>query len=125
MCTGCIYGNKCFFRHVEAEEKPSKKSKKGGLTGSVALLKESYTIGLCVSWELSEKICSTGRRKIGIGTWHQRKIREKRVHREDLFKSVNFMSVVLARLSVRRGHKRRSCTKKGAPAEQHETCRKC
>ena len=31
---------KCFFRHVEAEEKPSKKSKKGA-KGSVASLKES------------------------------------------------------------------------------------
>ena len=36
---GCIHGNKCFFSHVEAEEKPSKKSKKGGAKGSVALLK--------------------------------------------------------------------------------------
>ena len=25
--TGCIYGNDCCFRHFEAEEKPSKKSK--------------------------------------------------------------------------------------------------
>ena len=36
------------FRHVEAEEKPSKKSKKGGAKGSVALLKESAQLG-CVS----------------------------------------------------------------------------
>ena len=28
--TGCNYGNKCYCRHVEAGEKPSKKSKKGG-----------------------------------------------------------------------------------------------
>ena len=45
---GCKYGRKCFFRHVEAEEKPSKKSKKGGAKGSVALLKESTQLG-CVS----------------------------------------------------------------------------
>ena len=38
----------CFFRHVEAEEQPSKKSKKGGAKGSVALLKESTQLG-CVS----------------------------------------------------------------------------
>ena len=38
----------CFFRHVEAEEKSSKKSKKGGAKGSVALLKESAQLG-CVS----------------------------------------------------------------------------
>ena len=37
-----------FFRHVEAEERPSKKSKKGGAKGSVALLKESTQLG-CVS----------------------------------------------------------------------------
>ena len=37
--TGCINGRKCFFRHVEAEEKPSNKSKKGDAKGSVALLK--------------------------------------------------------------------------------------
>ena len=32
--TGCKYGRTCFFRHVEADEKPSKKSKKGGAKGS-------------------------------------------------------------------------------------------
>ena len=42
---GCIYGDKCHFRHVEAKEKPSKKSKKGGARGSVALLKESTQVG--------------------------------------------------------------------------------
>ena len=46
--TGCTFGRTCFFRHVEAEEKPSKKSKKGGAKGSVALLKESTHLG-CVS----------------------------------------------------------------------------
>ena len=34
--TGFICGRKCFFRHVEANEKSSKKSKKGGAKGSVA-----------------------------------------------------------------------------------------
>ena len=37
---------KCFFRHREADEKPSKQSKKGGAKGSVALLKESTQLGL-------------------------------------------------------------------------------
>ena len=45
---GCVHGDKCHFRHVEADEKPSKKSKKGGAKGSVALLKESTQLG-CVS----------------------------------------------------------------------------
>ena len=45
---GCIYGDKCHFRHVEAEGRPSKKSKQGGAKGSVAILKESFQLG-CVS----------------------------------------------------------------------------
>ena len=39
--TGCTFGRTCFFRHVESEEKPSKKPKKGGAKGSVALLEEA------------------------------------------------------------------------------------
>ena len=46
--SGCICGRKCFFRHVEADERPSKKSKKGGANGSVALLKGVTQFG-CVS----------------------------------------------------------------------------
>ena len=38
---GCTYGEKCLFRHVEAEGQPSKKSKKSGVKGSVALSEES------------------------------------------------------------------------------------
>ena len=45
---GCVHGDKGHFRHVEAEGKPNKKSKKGGAKGSVALLKESTQLG-CVS----------------------------------------------------------------------------
>ena len=43
--TGCKFGNECYFRHVEADEKPSKKSKKSGVKGSVALLMESIPLG--------------------------------------------------------------------------------
>ena len=35
----------CYFRHVDADEKPSKKSKKGGAKGSVASLEESMPLG--------------------------------------------------------------------------------
>ena len=35
--TGCRNGKKCYFRHVELEEKPNKKSKKGCAKGSVAM----------------------------------------------------------------------------------------
>ena len=53
------HGDKCHFRHVEPDGKPNKKSKKGGAKGSVALLKESTQLGLCISRFLSEKIDST------------------------------------------------------------------
>ena len=35
----------CHFRHVEAQEKPSKRSKKGGAKGSVAILMETKHLG--------------------------------------------------------------------------------
>ena len=64
--TGCKYGRTCFFRHVEADEKPSKKSKKGGAKGSVALLKVSTQLG-CVSQDhCSRKSFLREERKIGI-----------------------------------------------------------
>ena len=46
--TGCKFGRTCFFRHVEAEGKPYKKSKKGGAKGSAAILKEFLQLG-CAS----------------------------------------------------------------------------
>ena len=44
----CVYGDTCRFRHVEAEGKPNKKSKKGGAKGSVTITKE-FTQFRCVS----------------------------------------------------------------------------
>ena len=55
----CIHGKKCFFRHVETQEKPNKRSKKGGAKGSVAIWKEFAQLGLKLNIFLSEKICST------------------------------------------------------------------
>ena len=63
-----------------------------------------YTIGLCISRFLSEKVCSTailGSKhavKFSNGTW------KERVHREVLSKSVRLMSVVLARRNSRKDH---------------------
>ena len=96
--TGCKYGNKRYFRHVEAEDKPSKKSKKSGAKGSV--VKGVYPIGLCVSQDSHPtKVHSTERKlgsdhavKFSKGTWHQ-KIGKERSHCEELSKSVNLMSV--------------------------------
>ena len=41
---GCVHGDKCQFRQVEAEGKPNKKSKKGRAKGSFAILKESIQL---------------------------------------------------------------------------------
>ena len=69
----------CHFRHVEAERKPNKKSKKGAAKGSVAILKESTQLG-CVSQDscprksfLRElgKLGSKHTVKFSKGTWHQ------------------------------------------------------
>ena len=59
--TGCTHGKKCFFRHVEAEEKPNKWSKKVG-----AKDREEGKLG------------SKHAVKFSRGTWHQIKIRERK-----------------------------------------------
>ena len=46
--SGCKYGDKCKLLHIEAGGQPSKKPKKGGAQGSVALLKETIQLD-CVS----------------------------------------------------------------------------
>ena len=51
---GCVHGVKCHVRHVEAEGKPSKRSKKGGAKGSVSILKESFQLS-CVSQDFSPR----------------------------------------------------------------------
>ena len=80
------FGRTCFFRHVKAEEKPSKKSKKGGAKGSVALLKESTQLG-CVSEDsyprksiqrAEGKLGSKHAVKLSKGTWHQKKKNRER-----------------------------------------------
>ena len=70
--TGCKCGRTCFFRHVEAEEKPSKESKKGGAKGSVALLKESTQLGCAVHLKiLILESLLTLREKGKLGTNHE------------------------------------------------------
>ena len=69
--TRCTFGNKGFFRHVEAEEKPSKKSKKGGARGSVALLKESAQLGCVFQDSHLRKSILREQGKIGIKTRRQ------------------------------------------------------
>ena len=52
------------------------------------------------------------------------KFGKERVHREESFNSVCFMSVVLARQSLGKDHMRRPCNKKNTPAKQHGIWRK-
>ena len=68
--SGYTDGDRWRFRLVEADGQPSKVEEKCG-KGSVALLKESNAIGLCVSKLPSEKGYSTERRKIGIESHRQ------------------------------------------------------
>ena len=56
---GCVHDDECHFRHVEAEGKPNKRSKKCGPNGSVAMSKESRQLG-CVSEDsYLGQFCST------------------------------------------------------------------
>ena len=117
-----VHGDKCHFRHVEAEGKPSKKSKKGGAKGSVEILKGVQTIGLCISRFLSKKVIENWDRNTPSNSPKAPgtilKFGKERVHGEELSKSVRLMSEVLARRNSGKDHMRRPCTKKDAPAEQ-------
>ena len=117
--SGCAYGEKCRFRHAEADGQPSKKSKKSGVRGPVALLKESFQMG-CVSQDSHPKN-SILRKEGKLGLNHtvapHLKIAKERVHREATFKSVNLTSEILALPGLRKGHKTKPCTKEDAPAE--------
>ena len=82
----CVHGDKCHFRHVEAEGKPNEKSKKGGANGSVAIVKEFFQV--CCESQDSDPRKSIPREprmlgtehavKFSKGTWHQIKIRERK-----------------------------------------------
>ena len=104
---------------VEAEEKPSKKSKNGGAEESFAIRKAYIQMG-CVSPDAQPKNCSSENSKIGSESRRQnlqqahgtKKIGKERVHPEASLRSGNLMSVILvffcilALPSLRRGHKR-------------------
>ena len=121
--TGCTFCDKCRFRHVEAEEKPSKKSKKGGAKGSVALLKESFQVG-CVSQDSHPRksiprkegrLASNRTVKFSKGAWHHIKIREK----WSAQLCVNFTSAIRALPDLKKGHQTKPYNKKDAPAQKH------
>ena len=102
--------------------------------GISCIIEGVYTIGLCISRILSEKIYSmwiwkigieTHRRKFSTGTRHHIKIREsKGPSRGILLKCAPHERSVLARPNSEKYHMRRPCTKKDAPAEQRGIGRK-
>ena len=59
-------GKSAIFDMLTADVMPSKKSKKGGAKGSIALLKESVQLGCVSQNSYQEKIRPTRRKKIGI-----------------------------------------------------------
>ena len=77
--SGCKFGDMCLFRHAVVE--PSKKSKKSGGKGSVALLKNSKQVG-CAFQDTEPQKSKYTTSKIGKGT----------VHRKELLGSVNLKS---------------------------------
>ena len=95
--SGCTYGDKCRFRHVEADGQPSKKSKKRGVKGSVATSKGSVQL-CCLSQDSHpRKLGSNHTVQFSKGTWHTtQKLGKERVHREASFKSVNLTSAIRA-----------------------------
>ena len=86
-------------------DSPTRGRKRGGAKGSVAILKEFKQFG-CVSQDSYPRksiprepgtLGSKHTVKFFKDTLHLIEIRERRVHREALSKSVRLMSVVLAR----------------------------
>ena len=114
------------FDMLRQKRSPAKKSKKCGAKGSVAILKELLTIEVCVSRSPSDNIYSTENRNIGIESRRQILQRhmasfinswKERVRPEGSFRSVNLISVILARPGLRRGHERSLCNMKDAPSK--------
>ena len=65
------------FRHVEAEEKPNMKSKKGGAKGQVSLLKETIQLG-CASHHFHSRM-SIVRKEGTLGSDHSVKFLQEHV----------------------------------------------
>ena len=56
---GCVHGDKCHFRHVEGRRKAQQKVKERWCKRTSCDIVGVYTIGLCISRFLSDKVCST------------------------------------------------------------------
>ena len=124
----------CNFRHCEAEEKPSKKSKKGGAKGSVALLMESLQLG-CVSQDFhprksvlrEENWDQITPSKSSKGTRHHSKIREtKKIHRKEFCKKARTSRTQYVRSQILGKNTRRNrATRKVPPQSSMGLGEKC
>ena len=102
--SGCKFCTNCIFRHKEVDSQPTKKPKKSGGKGSVALLKNSRQSG-CVFQDSeppkSKSILRKSTKSLGSkrsvhfskGTLRHSKFWERKVHRRVLFSILNLMSV--------------------------------
>ena len=111
------FGDKCMFRHAEADSQPSKKSKKSGVKGSVACLKKSKHVG-CV---FQDTVTPKSRRFYGRARhlWDQIAPFDSQKARYTTLKSA-----ALVLQSSRMEHKKKPCNKKPAPTEKHGIWRK-
>ena len=112
----CTYREKADPDALRLMGSPAKIRRKSGVKGSVALLKESIPLG-CVSQD-SHPRKSFLRKEGKSGSNRTVKFSKgTRVHREELFKSVNLMSAIRELPVLRKEHKTKPCSKKDAPAE--------
>ena len=109
--SGCKHGDKCRFRHVEADGQPSKKSKKSGVKDQLLHWRSLYNWVVCLKILIRENLFygkkeywdqiapSSSPRARGT----RYKFGKERVHREASFKSVKLSSAIRALPDLRRG----------------------
>ena len=116
-----------FVEHVSSDmlrlrKKPSKKSKKGGAKGSVALLKDATQFG-CVSQDSyprksipreEGKMGSRHAVRFSKGTWHQNQIRERKGPSRGIIQKCESHECSLCAQNPGIDHMRTLCTKKDA-----------
>ena len=74
---GCVYGDKCLFRHVEADVKPNKKSKKGGAKQEVDKQEvEERSLYSCVMY--LKILIRENLFNVNLEYWDQNTLRERK-----------------------------------------------
>ena len=121
--SGCKFAE---LRHTEVDSHPSKKSKKSGRKGSVALLKKSEHLGCVIqekepprSKSILRKSTESFQDQIAPfdsqnGTLHHKKNQE----RKELFRSTNVTSAVVVLQNLRMEHRKKPCKQNDATAEK-------